>query len=33
MSDFKKELEQEVVFINDIILRYLPEETGLWIRR
>ena len=29
MSDFKKELEQEVVFINDIILRYLPEETGL----
>ena len=29
MSDFKNELEQEVEFINDLILRYLPKETGL----
>ena len=29
MSDFKNELKQEVDFINDIISRYLPEETGL----
>ena len=29
MSDFKNELEQEVEFINDLISRYLPDETGL----
>ena len=29
MSNFKNELEQEVEFINDLILRYLPDETGL----
>ena len=29
MSDFKNELEQEVEFINDLITRYLPDETGL----
>ena len=29
MNDFKNELEQEVEFINDLISRYLPDETGL----
>ena len=29
MSNFKNELEQEVEFINDLISRYLPDETGL----
>ena len=29
MSDFKNELEQEVEFINDLISRHLPDETGL----
>ena len=28
MSDFKNELEQEVEFINELISRYLPDETG-----
>ena len=29
MNNFKTELEQEVGFINDIIEKFLPDETGI----